>query len=63
MKSAVLMGNVLATKPDTSMLDCGPNNIPLGLVMNTCPLACMRPMICDGLGSSTRFRVIEDALG
>ena len=63
MKSALLMLCVVATRPPTSTLEPGAKVTPLGLLMNTWPLALIWPKIWLGLESSTRLSVTLLALG
>ena len=63
IKSSTLMFCVVAINPPTLTCELGPNNTPLGLLINTCPLALMLPNIWLPLVSKTRFSVTELAEG
>ena len=63
MKSAVLRFKVEATRPPTFTCAVGVNSTPLGLMMNTNPLAFRAPWITDTSAPSTRFKATACADG
>ena len=57
------MSWVVATSAATSTCALRPKTMPLGLTIQTCPLALRRPRISDGLPPTTRFSAIDPADG
>ena len=57
------MSSVDASKPPTVTLAVGPNSTPLGLMMNTWPLALSTPSSALGSVPVTRFSATEERNG
>ena len=57
------MSAVVAMRPPTSTWAPRPKKTPFGLTIQTLPLACSTPSICEALPPVTRLSEIEPAPG
>jgi len=63
MKLLLVILLVVASNPPTLTWAFLPNSMPLGLIIQTFPLAEISPSMVDGLASLTRFSAIAEEEG